>query len=234
MRTKPVCVRPSRDEEPPSVGGQAVDGAVDAAVVEEDQRAGEPLAGAHEQRLVDRVGVERVAGRPGSPDETRAGAVTGTSRRPTNSQASERTEDHDHEQGDADGQRRDDVLGLLRLAEDRRQPVAAAGRPGTRRTPANTEPTASTIIGTVITGGASCGWTPSSHRGAAEEGHEHQPGHVERGEPGGRGRRCRRARSPSVSPRSNVGLDDRVLGAVARQEREADQRQVAEAEGARR
>ena len=57
-----------------------------------------------------------------------------------------------------------DVLGLLGLAEDRRQPVAS-GKACTSRKPAPTEPTASTIIGTVITAGDSCGWTPSSHRG---------------------------------------------------------------------
>src|SRR3954447_26884108 len=55
-------LRPSQPRRGPAErGGQAVDRAVHPAVVEEDQRAGQPLARAHEQRLVDLVGVERVA-----------------------------------------------------------------------------------------------------------------------------------------------------------------------------
>jgi hypothetical protein len=39
-----------------------------------------------------------------------------------------------------------------------------SGKTETSRTPENTDPTASRIIGSVMTDGDSCGWTPSSHR----------------------------------------------------------------------
>ena len=123
MRTKPVWARPSRDDEPPSAGRQAVDGAVDAPVVEEHQRPGQPLAGAHEQRLVDRVGVERLAGGAAATGETRAGAVTGTSRRPTNSQASRTPERHHRETAMPMVSGATTCVGLLGRPEDRRQPV---------------------------------------------------------------------------------------------------------------
>ena len=62
----------------------------------------------------------------------------------------------------------------------------------------------------------------------AEERHEHQPGHVEGGEPGAEQRGA--AEQPALpARRGERRLDDRVLGEEAGQEREADEREVAAA-----
>ncbi len=118
-----------------------------------------------------------------------------------------------------------------------------------RNQPAPTEPTASRIIGTVIdprrlvrvrdvrrprcTAGARLAppITPSSsQRCAAEVGHQHDPGHVERGDAGAddgaRGEDP--ARGAALLP---GGVDDAVLGEEPGERRDADDRQVAEAEG---
>ena len=64
----------------------------------------------------------------------------------------------------------------------------------------------------------------------AGEGHEHDPGHVERGDASadqGRGTEQR----PGSAALGERGVDDRVLGEEAGQRRDADDRQVAEPEG---
>ena len=97
--------------------------------------------------------------------ETRTGAVTGTSRRPTNSQASTTPSSETAVTISATVERRDDVLGLGSGSPNTGSSQSASGNSETSRKPAATEPTASTIIGTVMTGGDSCGCTPSSQRG---------------------------------------------------------------------
>ena len=63
VRTKPVCARRSRPEPPPTRAARPLTDAVEAPVVEVDERAGQVDARLLEDRLVERVAVEVVAGR---------------------------------------------------------------------------------------------------------------------------------------------------------------------------
>src|SRR3712207_4042170 len=96
--------------------------------------------------------------------ETRTGAVSGTSRRPTNNQAATTPRTI------ATVTTSPTSAGATTCAASSGSPNTGSSQPesgktDTSRAPAATEPTARTIIGAVITDGDSCGCTPSSHRG---------------------------------------------------------------------
>ena len=130
-----------------------------------DQAGDEPVAGPHEQLLVDRVAVEVGAGRPGERPRPFVGAVRGhlaAGRRVSQAMATPTSDDEQHDQ------RSSTSAGTARSrARRRRRRPARASRRSSRRAAAGrraTESAASTISGTVITLGDSCGCTPSSQR----------------------------------------------------------------------
>ena len=179
-----------------------------------------------EDRLVDRVGVEvlRAAGherdRAGRCPAPRAGRRTATPAVP-------RARDH----GDS-AMPMDSGATTCSASSGCRTPASAS--PTADRWPAGhrrtTEPMASTISGTVMTAGDSCGWTSSVPARPAEEGHDQQPGHVERGQPGAE-QRGDAEDSPGRPPRSKAAS---MIGSLVKKPDSggiADDRQPAEAEG---
>ena len=83
-RTRSALAHPSRRAA--DRGGERVDQPVHAPVVEVHRQPGQPLAGPHQQRLVDRVAVQLLAGGHGD-GAARPGRSTGTGRRPYIAQA---------------------------------------------------------------------------------------------------------------------------------------------------
>ena len=135
-RTKPVCSRRSRPGAAAEQRRRAVDQPVDAAVVEVDQRAGEPGAGPGDERLVDRVARRGRGGRPAPaarPARAARPDAVAPDRQPGDQHA-ERGEPDDQERhhGVRDRARRRGSL-AARRATGRASP---AGRPPSSRKPA--------------------------------------------------------------------------------------------------
>ena len=212
--TDEAGLHPAQPTGLPPIGGHAVDGTVDAAVVEEDQEPGELLAGPHEHDLVEGVLVEVPAGRPGSA-ATRAARRPGPAggyikyARPRRRRRARRS-----------AWSNTGTATPCALAGHRRP--ARASRDGADRPEEHAEQRRAErqhhqrdrhdqrrLVRVRVVGPAAL----------AVERHEEQPGHVERGDAGaehrGRGRRPRAA-----SRRRERGLDDLVLAPEAGERRE--------------
>ena len=214
--------------------GRAVDHSVHPAVVDVDEEPRQPGAGRRDERFVDRVGVQvaprglhgprhvpRPLHRYGPPPD----------REPRDEHPDRR--DDQHERGDRC--RRQRALALEQLAQRRCEPVGepmALGEEEAREDRAERQQhhrhrhDAGRLVRVV---GLSVLGRQVLPALLAEERHEHQPGHVERGEPGGdRGEQPERPALPAG--RGERRLDDGVLGEVAGQRREADQGEVTQPE----
>ena len=171
-----------RSPTPPTASGAALDDAVDAVPVDDGQAADQVPAGADHQLVVDLVAVELGAGRADRPRRPSCGASRGTSL------------PADEEPGERRRRPRRSATTITETTQRRdRRVLVVRGVPvtGSRKstiqspisiTPPSTDSAASTISGTVITLGDSCGWTSVGPALLGEERHQHQPGHVEAGD----------------------------------------------------